>query len=89
VGPWAKEKLDALSEYLGFYTKVLKNQGWWCRGTIFVDAFAGPGRAKVRTKPKAAPEVSLFDTEPAADAEAVEYLKGSPRVALDIENPFS
>ncbi len=22
VGPWAKEKLDALSEYLGFYTKV-------------------------------------------------------------------
>ncbi|AWV14885.1 hypothetical protein A3862_04670 [Methylobacterium sp. XJLW] len=89
VGPWAKEKLDALSEYLGFYTKVLKNQGWWCRGTIFVDAFAGPGRAKVRTKPKAAPEVSLFNTEPAADAEAVEYLKGSPRVALDIENPFS
>lgn len=89
VGPWAKEKLDALGEYLGFYTKVLKNQGWWCRGTIFVDAFAGPGRAKVRTKPKAAPEVSLFDTEPAADAEAVEYLKGSPRVALDIENPFS
>ena len=44
VGPWAKEKLQALGEYLSFYTKVLKNQGHWCRGTIFIDAFAGPGR---------------------------------------------
>jgi hypothetical protein len=43
VGPWAKEKLDALGQYLGFYTTVLKNQRHWLRGTIFVDAFAGPG----------------------------------------------
>lgn len=89
VGPWAKEKLDALGEYLGFYTKVLKNQGWWCKGTVYVDAFAGPGRAKIRTKAKATPETGLFDTEPETDAEAVEFLKGSPRVALDIENPFT
>jgi hypothetical protein len=26
VGPWAKEKLEALGRYLDFYTKVLKNQ---------------------------------------------------------------
>jgi hypothetical protein len=54
VGPWAKEKLDALGQYLGFYTTVLKNQGHWLRGTIFVDAFAGPGLSRVRTKEKAA-----------------------------------
>ncbi|MCJ2075396.1 three-Cys-motif partner protein TcmP [Methylobacterium sp. E-016] len=89
VGPWAKEKLDALGDYLGFYTKVLKNQSWWCKGTIYVDAFAGPGRSKVRTKEKPAVEAGLFDVEPTADVEAVEYLKGSPRVALDIADPFS
>ena len=32
VGPWAKEKLDALGQYLNFYTTVLKNQGHWLRG---------------------------------------------------------
>jgi hypothetical protein len=26
VGPWAKEKLDALRQYLEFYTRVLKYQ---------------------------------------------------------------
>ena len=56
VGPWAKEKLDALRQYLDYYTKVLKNQGHWLKGTYFVDAFAGPGLSKVRKKAKAAGE---------------------------------
>ena len=43
VGPRAKEKLDALRQYLNFYTTVLKKQGHWLHGTIFVDALAGPG----------------------------------------------
>jgi three-Cys-motif partner protein len=92
VGPWAKEKLDALGEYLNFYTKVLKNQSHWCKGTIYIDAFAGPGRARVRATTRAAQSdyASLFqDSGPHADPEAVEFLKGSPRVALDIENPFT
>src|SRR5438309_1595055 len=45
VGPWAKEKLDALERYLDFYTKVLKNQPW---EAIYIDAYAGGGRAAVR-----------------------------------------
>jgi three-Cys-motif partner protein len=45
VGPWAKEKLEALGRYLDFYTKVLKNQRW---RTIYVDAYAGAGRALLR-----------------------------------------
>ena len=42
VGPWARDKLDALARYLEFYTKVLKNQPW---RTIYLDAYAGGGRA--------------------------------------------
>jgi three-Cys-motif partner protein len=84
VGPWAKEKLDALRQYLDFYTTVLKKQGHWLRGTYFVDAFAGPGLSKIRKKTKA---TSLFFPE--EEPEQEEYLKGSPRVALEITNPFS
>jgi three-Cys-motif partner protein len=84
VGPWAKEKLDALGQYLNFYTTVLKKQGHWLKGTFFVDAFAGPGLSKIRKKIKAA---SLFFPE--EEPEQEEYLKGSPRVALEIANPFS
>lgn len=89
VGPWAKEKLEALHQYLNFYTTVLKKQGHWLRGTIFVDAFAGPGLSPVRMKATAgATRGLLFESEQPDDAE-IEYLKGSPRVALDITNPFS
>ncbi len=89
VGPWAKEKLEALGQYLSFYTTVLKKQGHWLRGTIFVDAFAGPGLSRVRTREKAAEPPGLFGLDPESDAAEVEFLKGSPRVALDIANPFN
>jgi len=94
VGPWAREKLGALGEYLDFYTKVLKNQAQWLRSTIYIDAFAGPGRSRVRQSPKVAnpkPEDFFDDVIPMVEAveEADEFLKGSPRVALDIANPFS
>ncbi len=45
VGPWAKEKLNALQRYLNYYTKVLKNHRW---RTIYADGCAGGGRAVVR-----------------------------------------
>lgn len=87
VGPWAKEKLDALGRYLDFYTKVLKNQPW---RTIYVDAFAGGGRAVVRAEPKNdATGTLLFLDEQEVDAEQHELVDGSPRVALDVANPFS
>src|ERR1700731_3279486 len=89
VGPWAKQKLDALRQYLEFYTRVLKYQGSWLRGTIFVDAFAGPGLSRVRTKPKTDAPAGLFATDAESDNAEIEFLNGSPRVALDIENPFS
>jgi three-Cys-motif partner protein len=86
VGPWAKEKLDSLARYLDFYTKVLKNQPW---RTVYLDAYAGGGRAVVRTKEHVATGApSLFGDAPPTDAEARELIDGSPRVALGIVNPF-
>jgi three-Cys-motif partner protein len=82
VGPWAKEKLEALARYLDFYTKVLKNQRW---RTIYVDAYAGSGRAALRQSVRDV--MSLLEDEP--DAGLVEYINGSPRVALGIANPFA
>lgn len=86
VGPWAKEKLDTLARYLDFYSKVLKNQPW---RTIYLDAYAGGGRAVVRTEERPATEgPNLFDEHASTDAEARELIDGSPRVALSIANPF-
>jgi three-Cys-motif partner protein len=82
VGPWAREKLDALGRYLDFYTKVLKNQNW---RTIYVDAYAGAGRAAVRTMPRENAPLLPAGT----DIELLELIDGSPRVALGIPNPFN
>jgi three-Cys-motif partner protein len=86
VGPWAKEKLDALARYLDFYTKVLKNQPW---RTVYLDAYAGGGRAVVRAEDRIVfGGPGLFGQEMSIDAEAQELIDGSPRVALGIANPF-
>jgi three-Cys-motif partner protein len=86
VGPWAKEKLDALARYLDFYTKVLKNQRWQ---TVYLDAYAGGGRAVLRAEERSPSDgPGLFDLGTPIDAEARELIDGSPRVALVIANPF-
>ena len=84
VGPWAKDKLDKLGRYLEYYTTVLKNQKW---RTIYVDAFAGGGVAIVRQRPTTG--VPLLDEVIEVEPDQVEFLDGSPRVALDLNNPFS
>lgn len=90
VGPWAREKLDSLGQYLEFYTKALKNQKWWCRATIFIDAFAGPGSSPVRQVGREERELSLFLASTVENDEAAKsFVRGSPRVALDLANPFS
>ena len=91
VGPWAREKLASLRSYLEFYTTVLKKQTW-LQSTWFIDAFAGAGMARVRRQSTKATQATstLFDpaSEEAPEPEEVEYIKGSPRVALEITNPF-
>jgi three-Cys-motif partner protein len=85
VGPWAKEKLGALGAYLDYYTKVLKNKPW---RTVYVDAFAGGGTAVVRSKAQEAHIGASLFGEP-ADPEQLEFIRGSPSIALALENPFS
>lgn len=94
VGPWAIEKLDSLKRGLDYWTTYLKNQPYWQK--VYVDAFAGPGLSVVRTRPKDDKTAGIGDLfaprEPAKVADPVDqeerYLKGSPRVALDLKNPF-
>ena len=92
VGPWARDKLDSLGQYLDYFTKVLKNQRHWCKGTIYVDAFAGSGRSRVRATPTD-PLGGLLadfdiDNDIGIDEGADEFIAGSPRRALEIANPF-
>lgn len=93
VGPWAKDKLDRLAKYLHAYTTIMKGQRW-CEGYHYIDAFAGPGGHEVRQSApdqrqearQALLDVSLFGSE---QVEQKQFLAGSPRVALDLQFPFT
>ena len=90
VGPWAKQKLDALEGYLKAYMQVMQKQ----RFTLFyIDAFAGAGIVRVRDTGNgstAAPIDSLwaedFSIEDREQAE--EYIAGSPLRALSLPRRF-
>lgn len=85
VGPWAKEKLDALERYLDFYTKVFKNNKTY--RTIYFDGFAGGGQAILRKQnPRNIVDHGLFDEN--SEEEEVEFIDGSPKIALALPNPF-
>lgn len=93
VGPWAKDKLEHLRKYLHAYTTIMKDQKW-CEGFHYIDAFAGPGEHEIR---QADPDgnfdsqnllldISSFGGE---QEEQQLFLAGSPRVALELEFPFT
>lgn len=83
VGPWAREKLQALGEYLEYFNTRLKNQRW-LKGTIFIDGFAGAGYSKIRSRADTHPLLIQLN-----DQEQSELIAGSPRVALELKNPFT
>ncbi len=79
VGPWAKQKLDALESYLSAYHLVMQKQRF---KLIYIDAFAGAGWSRVRGKANEGDdELSLLDDEDAA--EEAEFIAGSPVRALE------
>ena len=90
VGPWAKDKLESLERGLDYYTTRLKKTDYWQK--IYIDAFAGPGLSEVRSKPKdpeeRLPDLFAGEIEKDPVEQEVEYLRGSPRVALELKNPF-
>lgn len=78
VGPWARQKLDALESYLAAYHDVMKNQPF---KLIYIDAFAGAGLSRVRASEQDEAGLCLFlDSEQEAAQE--EFIEGSPRRAL-------
>lgn len=86
VGPWAAEKLEALERYLDYYTTVLKYRSW---RTIYLDAFAGGGRARVRSKKKISDGIEgMLELGIEPTPEAIAFVEGSPRRSLEIKNPF-
>ena len=42
IGIWSEIKLDIIKEYADSFTKIMKSQEW-CKGYVYIDAFAGPG----------------------------------------------
>jgi len=42
IGVWTEIKLQIIREYASAYTTILKEKPW-CRGYVYIDAFAGPG----------------------------------------------
>lgn len=84
-GSWTEEKLNRVRKYLAAYMKIFANNPRAQKLIpIYVDAFAGTG---YRTIPQHLDShTKLFDdmTEP----EVEEFLKGSARIALEVEPPF-
>lgn len=90
VGAWAKDKLTRLEKYLQAYTTIMRKQSWIDSYT-YIDAFAGPGEHKVRDNKRAPSGNKLLDVSDFGQShvEQQEFLAGSPRVALEIKNPFT
>lgn len=42
IGIWSEIKLDIIKDYASAYTKIMSNQDW-CKGYVYIDAFAGAG----------------------------------------------
>ncbi len=86
VGPWAREKLAGLRDYLVAYMTILGKRP--ALKTVYVDAFAAAGQALVRRRGRDDPTMPLDLGDQAEDADAREVIDGSPRVALAVEPPF-
>jgi three-Cys-motif partner protein len=83
-GDWTSEKLERVRKYLAAYTTIFaKNPRAQKLTTIYVDAFAGTGY-RTATRQQIGP--LLFPEQIEPDAQA--FLKGSARIALEVEPPF-
>jgi three-Cys-motif partner protein len=84
-GDWTAEKLEWVRKYLAAYTIIFaRNPKAQKLISIYVDAFAGTG---YRTKPpRLDAQTALF--QELAEPESEAFLKGSARIALEVEPPF-
>lgn len=81
-----EEKLERVAKYLKGYTTALKNQGF---RLLYIDAFAGTGYREASIDPEVDEQEDMFAGANPADSESVKtLLKGSARLALEVEPPF-
>jgi len=86
VGPWAKEKLGRLADYLPAFTTALKHQPF---RRVFIDAFAGAGSAYLRSgAPDAEDDLQGVLLPEDFGEQERQLLDGSPQVALKTDPPF-
>lgn len=85
-GEWTREKLERVRKYLHAYTTIFtRNPQAQKLLTFYVDAFAGTG---YRDGPSSRePDDVLFPE--LVDPEAQAFLKGSARIALEVEPSFN
>jgi three-Cys-motif partner protein len=98
VGPWAKAKLDILGSYLNAYTTVFQGvnrkrvkQRRTPFKTVYVDAFAGAGTARIRRGERTVSDpatLALVETVRDQDPGVQLVIAGSPRRALEVAHPF-
>jgi three-Cys-motif partner protein len=43
IGFWSEIKLEIIKKYAGAYTSIMSKQDW-CKGYVYIDAFAGAGK---------------------------------------------
>jgi three-Cys-motif partner protein len=84
-GDWTTEKLERIRKYLSAYMMIFsRNKRAQNLTPIYIDAFAGTGYRTISHPHKEIgvplPELTETDNE--------EFLKGSARIALEIEPPF-
>lgn len=84
-GSWTDDKLERIRKYLVAYTTIFTKNVYAKRYTyIYVDAFAGTGYRSETLSSE--PQSLLFPELVEPEAEA--FLKGSTRIALEVEPPF-
>ncbi len=84
-GDWTAEKLERVRKYLSAYTTIFNSNPRAQKLTWFyVDAFAGTGYRSKRRRPRAQSQLIPELAEPETEA----FLKGSARIALEVEPPF-
>jgi three-Cys-motif partner protein len=84
-GDWTRSKLVCLEKYLRAYTTLMRgNPRATYFKTTYVDAFAGSGSIGVGSAEDGDHDHLL----PESDMELQGFLKGSARVALEVEPPF-
>jgi three-Cys-motif partner protein len=82
-GRWTDKKLELVHKYLRAYTIIFdRNPNAQKLHTIYLDAFAGTG---YRNLPSAHEENLLLEL---GEEETQDFLKGSARIALEVEPPF-